>query len=70
MSWKYEYFTNFFHQIACKDMIKVNSPNSGCLLNIGNGPQSGPQFYSKAKGREAAHHCLVKPRAAKWPINL
>ena len=35
----------------------VNSPNSGCLLNIGNGPQSGP-------------HCIVRPSAAKWPINL
>ena len=62
-------------------MIRVNSPNSGCLPNIGNGPQSGPPLYIKAKGRKAAHifimgpkghkifHQLVmRPKAAKWLI--
>ena len=27
---------------------RANSLNSGCLLNIRNGPQSGPPLYSKA----------------------
>ena len=48
---------------------RVFSPNSGCLLNIGNGPQSGPALYSKAKGREAAYQFIMGPKAAKWPIN-
>ena len=47
-------------------VIRVNSPNSGCLLNIGNGPQSGPPFYIEAKGREAANQCVLQPKAAKW----
>ena len=45
-------------------------PNSGCLINIGNGPQSGPPLYSKAKGREAAHQIIMGPKAAKWPVSL
>ena len=46
----------------------VNSPNSGCLIDIGNGPQSGPPLYSKAKGREVAHQFIMRPEAAKWFI--
>ena len=42
----------------------INS-NSGCLLNIGNGPQSGPALYSKAKGREVAHQFIMVCNAAK-----
>ena len=38
---------------------RVKSPNSGCLLNIGNGPQSGPPLYSKAEGRFAALHFIM-----------
>ena len=60
---------------------RVNLSNSECLLNIGNGPQSGPTFYSKAegggplrgpsfyngtKGRKVAHEFIVRPKAAKW----
>ena len=46
----------------------VNSPNSGCLLNIGNGPQSGTPLHSKAKGRDAAHQFIMGPKAATWLI--
>ena len=49
---------------------RVNSPNSGCLLNIGNGPQSGPPLYCKAKGREVAYQFIMGPKAAKRPISL
>ena len=28
---------------------RVNSPNTGCLLNIGNGQLSGPPLYSKVE---------------------
>ena len=38
---------------------RVKSPNSGCLLDIGNGSQSGPPLYKKAKGREAAHQFIM-----------
>ena len=48
----------------------VNSPNSGCLLNIGNGPQSGPPLYSEAKVREGAPQFRIGPKAAKWPISM
>ena len=47
---------------------KINSPNSGCLLNIGTGPESGPRLYSEAKGRKGAHQFIMGPRAAKWLI--
>ena len=40
---------------------RVNSPSSGCLQNIGNGPRNGPPLYSKARGRKAAHHCVERP---------
>ena len=46
---------------------RVNSPNSGCLLNIGNGPQSDPPLYSKAKGRKATHQFIMGPNATKRP---
>ena len=46
---------------------RVNSPNSGCLVDIGNGPQSGPALFSKAKGREAAHQFIMGPKAASGP---
>ena len=59
--------------------FRVNSPNSGCLLSIGNGPQNGPPLYSKAKsreagptiynvtkGRKAAHQFVMRPKATKW----
>ena len=48
--------------------LRVNSPNSGFLLNIGNEPRSGPLLYSKAKGREAAHQFVMGPKAVKWLI--
>ena len=47
---------------------RANSPNSGCLLNIGNGPQSGPPLYSKPKGRKAVHLFVIRLKAAKWVI--
>ena len=46
-------YTQLFHL----KLYRVNSPNTGCLLNIGNGPK-------------AAHHCIVRPRATKWSIDL
>ena len=46
---------------------RVNSPNTGCLPNIRNGPQSGPPLYSKAKGREVAHQFIMGPKAACRP---
>ena len=48
----------------------VDLPYTGCLLNIGNGPQGGPQLYSKAKGLQAAHQFTMEPKAAKRPISL
>ena len=53
-------------------LTRVHSLNSGCLLNIGNGPQSGQPLYSEAKGpsvcnanaakgRNVAHHCVERP---------
>ena len=41
-------------------LIWVDSLNTGSLLNIGNGPQSGPSVYNGAKGRKA-HHSVEKP---------
>ena len=49
---------------------RVNSPNTGCLPTIGNGPQSGPPLYSKAEGRFAALHFIIGRRAAKRPISF
>ena len=49
-------------------LYRVNSPNSGCLLNIGNRPQSGLPLYNKAKGREAANQFIMGPKAAMWLI--
>ena len=49
---------------------KVNSPKPGCLLNIGNGPQSGPPLYSKAKAQEVAHQFIMGPKAALLPVNF
>ena len=45
---------------------RVNSPDSGCLLNIGNGPQNGPAVYDAAKGREVAHHCVERLTSGIW----
>ena len=65
--YNYDYLRVFY----LKDYIyRVNSPNTGCLPNIGNGPQSGPPLYSKAEGRFAALHFIMGRRAAKRPINL
>ena len=46
--------------------VRVNSPNTGCLLNIGNGPQSGPPLYSKAEGRKVAQKCVERPKSGIW----
>ena len=35
---------------------RVNPPNSGCLMNIGNRPQSGPSVCNAAKGRKVVLH--------------
>ena len=48
----------------------VNSPNSGCLINIENGPQSGPPLYSMTKGHEVAHQFIIGSKAARRPISL
>ena len=48
--------------------IRVNSPDSACLLDIGNGPQSGPSNFNGTKGRKAAHQIVIWPKAAKWLI--
>ena len=39
---------------------RVKALNSGSVLNVGNGPQSGPSMFNAAKGRKVAHHCLEK----------
>ena len=49
-------------------ICRVNSLNSGSVLNIGNGPLSDPSVYIEAKGRKAAHQFLMRPKAAKWLI--
>ena len=46
-------------------MHEINTPNSGCLLNIGNGPQSSASVYNWAKGCKAAHKCVMRPKAEK-----
>ena len=51
-------------------LLRVSSPNYGCFLNIGNGPQSGPPLYSKAKGCEVAHQFIMGPKAAKRSVSL
>ena len=50
-----------------KSMIshRVNSPNSGCLPNIGYGPLSGSSIYNGTKGRKVAHQFVMRPKAAK-----
>ena len=50
--------------------LRVNSPNTGGLLNIGNGPQSGPPLYSKAEGRFAALNFIMGRSAAERPISF
>ena len=56
--------------MASTTFHRVNSQNSGYSLNIGNGPQSGPPLYCKAKGREAAHQFTIEPKAAKRPTSF
>ena len=52
----------------------MNSPNSGCLIDIRNGPPSGPSIYNgtngckAAKGRIVAHHCVERPISGIWWI--
>ena len=41
-------FLIIFLEYNINELYRVNSPNFGCLINIGNGPHSGPPFYSKA----------------------
>ena len=50
--------------------LRVKSPNSGCLINIEIGPQSGPPLYNKAKGRKAAHQFIMELKAATRPITF
>ena len=50
--------------------IRVNALNSGSVLNIGNGPHSGPSLYSNTKGRQVAYQFILDPKAAKWPISV
>ena len=45
---------------------RVNSRNFGCLLNTGNGPQSGPSVFNAAKGRKVALHCVERPKSGIW----
>ena len=58
--------SNFVYLNVNYFMVRVNLPNSGCLLNIGNGPQSGPSVCNAPKGREVAHHCLEMPKSGIW----
>ena len=48
---------------------RVNVLNSGSVLNIGNGPQSGLSLYNGAKDREASYQVIMRPKAAKRPIS-
>ena len=45
--------------------FRVNSPNTGCLPNIGNGPQSGPPLYGKAEGDQRPQSGSSLSREAK-----
>ena len=51
-------------------VYRVKALNSGSVLNIGNGPQSGPPSHSEANGREAAHQLTRGPRVATRPISV
>ena len=55
--------SNVFHMDYLTE-LRVNSPNSGCQLNIGNGPQSGTPLQNKA------NQLIMGLKAAKRPINL
>ena len=45
----------------------VRALNSGSVLNIGNGPQSGPSMSNAGKGHKMAHHCVEAPIFGKHP---
>ena len=38
------------------------------IVQCGHGLLSGPSVYNGAKGRKAAVHCVMRPKAAKWLI--
>ena len=61
---------NFSYLAKIWDLHRVSSPNTGCLLNIGYGPRSGPPLYSKAEGRFTALHFIMGRRTAKRPISF
>ena len=69
-------FINYFLRLIVSFSVKyfkccrVNSPNTGCLPNIGIRPQSGQQLYCKGEGRFAALHFIMGRRAAKRPISV
>ena len=50
--------------------LRLNSLNSKCVLNIGNGPQSDPLLHSGVKDRQTAHQFTIEPKAAKRPISV
>ena len=58
----------FLYWLGYSKWNRVYSPNSGCLLNIGNGPQTDPSIYNGAKDSKAAHHCVMRPKAETWLI--
>ena len=63
LSLHFEIYSKFLVCILF-NMYRENSPNSGCLLNTGNGLKSGPPLYSKGTGLEAAHQFIMGPKAA------
>ena len=39
---------------------RLNSLNSGCVINIGNRPQNGPSVYNGANGHTVADRCIER----------
>ena len=72
-------FAKVLTNIECKLKIaflikyinyRVNALNFGSVLNIGNGPQSGPSLRSEVKGHKAGYQNVMGPIAAKRPISV
>ena len=39
---------------------RVNALDSGSVVNIGNGPPSGPSLYSRTMGRKVAYQFIMR----------
>ena len=60
-------FLNFIRGFSfIQRKYRVNSLNSGSVLNIKNGPPSGPSVCTAAKDRKEVHHCVERPISGIW----